>query len=179
MTTQSKQPQIFSVQDLSEIDRRLLRMQWKHTEEISTVCSHHYTMSVKRYTTHMVSKWCSNPFLKHVKNVRGTRIITTTLADLQPTLELIPGERLCATCKRMCYTTPKATSSEGALQEIGTDSDPSEPEVATEDVNQTLVAMGASPLKRKRGTKARQTYAKKVKQLQRSAEKAVYSYLGL
>lgn len=132
---------------------------------------------VKWYTTDMVSKWCSNPFLKHVKIVRGTCIITTTLADLQPMLELIPGERLCVTCKHMCYTTPKATSSEGAHQESGADSDPREPEVATEDLNQTLAAMGASPLKRKRGRKARQTYAKKkVKRLQRSTEKTVSSY---
>ncbi|KAH6942681.1 hypothetical protein HPB50_009232 [Hyalomma asiaticum] len=89
----------------------------------------------------MESKWCSNPFLKHVKNVCGTCIITTTLYDLQPTLELIPGERFMM-CEHMCYTTPKATSSEGAFQKSGADSDPSEPEVATEDVNQTLVAMG-------------------------------------
>ncbi|KAH6948224.1 hypothetical protein HPB50_023203 [Hyalomma asiaticum] len=31
----------------------------------------------------------------------------------------------------MCYTTPKAASYEGALQESGADSDPSEPEVVT------------------------------------------------
>ncbi|XP_049511079.1 uncharacterized protein LOC125939741 [Dermacentor silvarum] len=179
-TTQSKQQQIFKVQDLSEVYRRLLRMRCKRTQDISTVCSHHYTMFVKRYTTHMASKWCSNPFLVHVKNVRGTCIITTTLADLQPTLGLIPGERLCVTCKRKCYTTPKATSSECALQESGADSDPSEPEVATEDLNETLAAIGVSPLKRKRGRKARQTYARKeVKRLQKSTEKAVYSHLGL
>ena len=112
---------MYNVPDLSEVDRRLLRMRCRHTQEISTVCSHHYTMFVKRYTTHMASKWCSNPFLKHVKNVRGTCIITTAMADLQPTLELIPGKRLCVTCKRMCYTTPKATSSEGALQESDAD----------------------------------------------------------
>lgn len=133
----------------------------------------------------------------HFKNTRGTSIITTILAETQPALGLIPGERLCQKCKRMCYTAPEATSSVGGAQESSPNSDPSDPEVAAEgihaahsdpsdpdvageDVNETLAAIGVSPVRRKRGRKSRELYArKKVKRLQKSTEKQVYSYLGL
>lgn len=98
---------------------------------------------VKRYITLLAPKSCSNPFLEHAANRRGTSVITMALTDLHPCLKLVPGNRLCQECNRRCYgTLSTAWASEFPARETGASE--SDAKAASQDVNEGLVAIDES-----------------------------------
>ncbi|XP_072144982.1 uncharacterized protein [Dermacentor andersoni] len=110
-----KNQYISSVKELSELDRRLLILRSKCTLD-DTVCGHRHHLYVNKYTSHIASKWCSNPFLSHIRNYRGSSAISLSLSDSHPSLDLIPGTRLCQACLRRCSEVEKRRSSREVLR---------------------------------------------------------------
>ncbi|CAN7981167.1 unnamed protein product, partial [Ixodes pacificus] len=118
----------------------------------------------------------------HVKNRRGSAVITIALADAHPNLNLIPGNRLCQACRRNCFELKKRPTFQAPPPPLASDapSEHDDPEVALESVNEALAAVGESPLQRKRGRTSRETYAqKKVRKLKITAERRIYTSLGV
>lgn len=183
VTTQTKTRSLINAQDLTHTDRRLLSLRSGRPQgDIRTVCSHHYQVYLKKYTSLIASKWCSNPFYEHVKNRRGSAVITIALADAHPNLNLIPGNRLCQACRRNCFELKKRPTFQAPPPPLARDapSEQDDPDVALESVNEALAAVGESPLQRKRGRTSRETYAqKKVRKLKISAERRIYTSLGI
>lgn len=144
------------------------------------MCAHHYQVFLKKYSSLIASKWCSNPFFKHRKNYRGTNNITLALADAHPDFNLIPGSRLCQACWRHCFNSKKSGIGGAPHQARDAQCEQDDVVVAFEACNEALVAIGESPLQRKRGRKDRETYAqKKVRKLKANAEKRIFKSLGL
>lgn len=119
---------------------------------------------MKKYTSLVASKWCYNPFLEHVKNRRGSFVITLRLADAHPTLGLVPGEKLCQMCKRQLYKggmSANSTEVEEPAQECCIHSEQSDSEVPiSAEINEALAAVGESPIKRKQAQWRRKSYAR-------------------
>ncbi|KAH6944903.1 hypothetical protein HPB50_006146 [Hyalomma asiaticum] len=188
--TQTKKKYLVNVQDLTEPQRRLLFLRAKQTHQtqgINTVYGHHYMVYLKKYTSLVASRWCSNQFLEHTTNFRGTSVITLSLVDMQPSLELIPGQRLCQRCVRRCYhTTSRQTSRQRSLavciqiQDQAAVSPTHDPATLPDGVNEALVAVGASPVRRKRARGRREAYVEnKAKKLQMNLKERMRTYLGL
>ncbi|KAH9373296.1 hypothetical protein HPB48_005041 [Haemaphysalis longicornis] len=131
--------------------------------------------------SNVASKLCSNPLLQHVKNRRGTTIITLALVDAYTSVDLVPGERICEDCRRLLYQ-----SSGNAHAPPSEDGNAlSEEQLAfqatsLQAINDALVALGESPMRAKRAKKRRIPYAQtKLQRLQKKAAKAISVSLGL
>ncbi|XP_065678534.1 ARL14 effector protein-like [Hydra vulgaris] len=88
---QSYTPEKNLIEDIDSNDRKLLEKQTNlKQEQITNICTHHHDMLVVRYEGNQKS-YC-NPFLSHQKKQK-------TIC-----LNLIPGKKLCSTCRSKVMT---------------------------------------------------------------------------
>lgn len=145
------------------------------------MCEHHLQLYLKKYTSNVASKLCSNPLLHHVKNRRGTTIITLALVDAYAAVALVPGERICEDCRRLLYQSSENTHAPPAEDGNALSEEHlAFPATSLQAINGALLALGESPMRAKRAKKRRMPYAQtKLQRLQKRAAKAIDVSLGL
>lgn len=86
-------------QPLNFDEQEILKLRCGLESSISSVCSYHFHKHFELFSCRQ--KICMDPFGRHKKRItRGLRIISLETARLHRTLNLIPGKKLCATCRR-------------------------------------------------------------------------------
>ncbi|XP_047137566.2 ARL14 effector protein-like [Hydra vulgaris] len=94
------------IEDIDSNDRKLIEKRTNlKQEQITNICTHHHDMLVVRYEGNQKS--CCNPFLSHQKMCRASlRVITmhTVLEAETIGFNLIPGKKLCPTCRSKVMT---------------------------------------------------------------------------
>lgn len=153
--TQTKKQFLVNIQDMIEPQRRLLLFRAKQKQDINTVRGHHYMAYLKYYTSHLASKWCSNPFLEHMVNLHRTAVITISLVDK---------------CAFDMPVLDKAV--QPAVDDL--------PVSVADAVNEAFVVIGASPVRRKRARGCNEFYIEnKLKKLQKNMKQTMRNRLGL
>lgn len=137
--------QLTTVSTLSDTDQRLLLLRSKLSlHEGATICEHHKELYLRRYASKIASKLCSDPFLRHTKHCHGSTVITIALADAHPSLDLVPGNRICEACRRKLYIAQKDEHTEQEFAALSTRSEGAPARSAAETEEEFLdVATGS------------------------------------
>ena len=90
------------ISDLPLTDQRVIKLRVQ-SENIETICAHHYYLFFIHYANAQKNKKCCDPFDKHDKKTsKGIQVITIELSDsvIKATgnIRLIPGKKLCPRC---------------------------------------------------------------------------------
>jgi hypothetical protein len=88
--------------DLEKTDQRVIKLRVQ-SENIETICAHHYYVFFIHYANSLSQKKCCDPFSKHGKKTsKGVSVISLDLSDSVFTatgnIRLIPGKKLCPRC---------------------------------------------------------------------------------
>lgn len=84
--------------DLDDEQKEILKLRTGCNAQVSSVCQSHWAKYFELYEAHQ--RYCADPFGLHKKKVkRGLRNISIDQARLHHGLQLIPGKKLCSTCR--------------------------------------------------------------------------------
>ncbi|KZS09833.1 Cc8L18.2-like protein [Daphnia magna] len=90
------------ISDLPLTDQRVIKLRVQ-SENIETICAHHYYVFFIHYANAQKNKKCCDPFDKHDKKTsKGIQVISIELSDFvikaTGNIRLIPGKKLCPRC---------------------------------------------------------------------------------
>lgn len=164
--SKTKVPSIVLVHTLEEEDRCLLKLRCRSIEftEATKICLHHKQVFLT-YFNKKVSRMCCDVWNIHKGKVKGTKMINIKVANKHPSLNLIPGYKVCAKCwMGLVRTSKKGQPDIDVDDEEKHKSD--EEEDSTEysrdeefdNLNKSLTTLGESPVKLNRSLQKRKVY---------------------
>lgn len=147
-TTYTRRTALTKFSDISTLEQNLICLRSKRERQsVNNVCAHHFYLYIFKYTSHLASKCCVNPFGVHKKKCRGKKRITQSLSNVIPSL--VPGDLLCPKCYIHCSKMKSSTREHTQVSVVSEHEEQAQPKFLA-SFNRSLAAVGETPVSRRR-----------------------------